>query len=207
MRTWNQLLRAGPGHGRRRVHGKRGKRPQGRPVRASQPLAARSRVMLEHPIRGTARRCGTSGPGTAPNRAPRSALSQTGEPMSTTTHPITITLGGSLLAATLDDSPASRSLLRQLPVTVSFSDYAGQEILAALPEALDVTGMSAAAPQAGDIAWYTPNKVLVLAYSSVGHWPGLYVIGRISGDTTRTASTLRSMTGPVEAVIRQARGR
>ncbi|SDN57774.1 hypothetical protein SAMN05216355_10729 [Actinomyces ruminicola] len=105
--------------------------------------------------------------------------------------PIRISLGnafdGTVMEATLDDNAASRSLLAQLPLDVSFSDYGGQELTASLPQDLDTAGMSASAPQPGDIGWYEPGKVLVLYYTAVGSWPGLYVIGHTDYDVVLLA--------------------
>ncbi|RAX21520.1 hypothetical protein DRB06_06065 [Actinomyces sp. Z5] len=104
---------------------------------------------------------------------------------------IRITFGGALdgtvMEATLDDNAATRSLLAQLPLELSFSDYGGQELTASLPQDLDTTGMSAGAPQPGDIGWYEPGKVLVLYYTAVGSWPGLYVIGHTDYDVVLLA--------------------
>ncbi|PHP52977.1 cyclophilin-like fold protein [Actinomyces ruminis] len=115
----------------------------------------------------------------------------TSEATMTATQPIRITFGGALygtvLAATLDDNAATRSLLAQLPLELTFSDYGGQELTASLPQDLDTTGLSASAPQTGDIAWYQPNRVLVLYYTSIDSWPGLYVIGHINDDVSALA--------------------
>lgn len=96
-------------------------------------------------------------------------------------------LDGTVMEATLDDNAATRSLLAQLPLELSFSDYGGQELTASLPQDLDTMGMSAGAPQPGDIGWYQPNHVLVLYYTAVGSWPGLYVIGHIDDDVSALA--------------------
>ncbi|MDO4900548.1 cyclophilin-like fold protein [Actinomyces sp.] len=120
-----------------------------------------------------------------PQPAPEATVSQAG------TTPIHISLGNAfddtVIEATLDDSAAARSLLAQLPLDVSFSDYGGQELTASLPQDLDTTGMTAAAPQPGDIGWYEPGKVLVLYYTAVGSWPGLYVIGHTDYDVVLLA--------------------
>ncbi len=104
---------------------------------------------------------------------------------------IRISLGGALdgtvLTVHLDDNAATRSLLAQLPLEVTFSDYGGQELTASLPQDLDTTGLAASAPQPGDVAWYQPNRVLVLSYTSIGSWPGLYVIGHTDDDVAALA--------------------
>ncbi|MBE6482790.1 MAG: hypothetical protein E7Z94_10570 [Actinomyces ruminicola] len=124
--------------------------------------------------------------------APTGTPTGSPQPSSEATMPqIRISLGnafdGTVMEATLDDNAASRSLLAQLPLEVSFSDYGGQELTASLPQDLDTTGLTASAPQPGDIGWYEPGKVLVLYYTSVDSWPGLYVIGHTDYDVVLLA--------------------
>ncbi|MDU0348108.1 cyclophilin-like fold protein [Actinomyces sp. MRS3W] len=135
---------------------------------------------------------GSSGTATAQS-SPHATTNPTQEASMPATQPasIRIAFGGALdntvLEATLTDNAATRSLLAQLPLEVSFSDYGGQELTASLPQDLDTTGLTASAPQVGDIAWYEPNHVLVLYYTSIGSWPGLYVIGHVDGDVSALA--------------------
>lgn len=50
--------------------------------------------------------------------------------------PIRVVIGDQTLRARLWDNPAARSLLDQLPVTLDFSDYGRQEVLAEPPKPL-----------------------------------------------------------------------
>ena len=52
---------------------------------------------------------------------------------------IKLTVGEAVLYAALEDNSASRSLLAQLPLSLSFSDYNGTEKIAYPDEALDVS--------------------------------------------------------------------
>lgn len=102
-----------------------------------------------------------------------------------TTTPIRLVIGDTTLRAELFDNPAARSLLDQLPLTLDFSDYGRQEVLAEPPRPLTMEGMPAgeSAP-AGTIGYYAPSRAVVLYYSDVGHYPGIVRIGRVDGDTS-----------------------
>ena len=79
---------------------------------------------------------------------------------------------------TLSGNAAARSLIEQLALTLSFSDYGGKGKEAELPEPLSLDG----AP-AGDeadpltIGYYAPDQALVLYYEHVGYFPGIVRIG------------------------------
>lgn len=105
----------------------------------------------------------------------------TGAPMAST--PIRITIDGTTLEATLNDSPAARALADRLPLSLVFSDYGGQEVLAPLSPALPMEGMPAgeSAP-AGTIGYYAPDDALVLYYTDVGRFNGIVRLGEIHGD-------------------------
>jgi len=92
--------------------------------------------------------------------------------------PITIQIDGETVTATLSGNAAARSLIEQLPLTLSFSDYGGKEKTAELPEPLSLDGVPA-----GDeadpltIGYYAPDQALVLYYEHVGYFPGIVRIG------------------------------
>lgn len=92
--------------------------------------------------------------------------------------PITIQIGGEIVTGTLSGNAAARSLIGQLPLTLSFRDHGGQEKIAELPEPLSLDGVPA-----GDdadpltIGYYAPDQALVLYYERVGYFPGIVRIG------------------------------
>ena len=93
---------------------------------------------------------------------------------------VTITINGRNLSGTLSDNAASRSLSEQLPLTLDFSDFGGQEKIAKLPTPLSVDGM----PAADDadpltIGYYAPEQSLVLYYEHVGRFPGIVRLGTL----------------------------
>jgi hypothetical protein len=92
--------------------------------------------------------------------------------------PITIDIDGETVTGTLSSNATARSLIGQLPLTLSFRDYGGQEKITELPEALSLDGVPA-----GDnaepltIGYYAPDQVLVLYYEHVGYSRGIVRIG------------------------------
>ncbi|WP_104139013.1 cyclophilin-like fold protein [Arthrobacter sp. ZGTC131] len=92
--------------------------------------------------------------------------------------PISISFVGATVTGTLSGNATARSLIDQLPLTLSFSDYGGQEKLAELPEPLTLDGV----PSGDDadpltIGYYAPGQVLVLYYEHVGYFRGIVRIG------------------------------
>lgn len=98
---------------------------------------------------------------------------------------IEIISGSHRWTATIDDSPAGRDFLAQLPLTLTLKDYAGSEKIADLPRPLARAGApDAITPQAGDVAFYAPWGNLAIFYRDGHHSPGLIRLGRLQGDLT-----------------------
>ncbi|WP_258934893.1 cyclophilin-like fold protein [Nesterenkonia pannonica] len=77
-----------------------------------------------------------------------------------TSTPLVVEFQGQQLTGQLDASATAASLLEQLPLTLTFSDFGGQEKIADLPSPLDLSDApegSAATP--GTIGYYSPTKV------------------------------------------------
>jgi hypothetical protein len=92
--------------------------------------------------------------------------------------PITIDINGRELKGILHDNATARSLIGQLPLTLTFKDHGGQEKSARLPAPLSLEG----APAGSDadpltIGYYAPDQVLVLYYEHVGRFNGIVPIG------------------------------
>jgi len=114
----------------------------------------------------------TTAPGTPSNKA-----TDTEDPVLSST-PIVLVIAGREIPGALDDNPTSASLIAQLPVTLEFRDYGGQEKIAELPAALDLAGAperSGAEPLS--IGYYSPDQALVLYYEQVGASPGIVPLG------------------------------
>lgn len=115
--------------------------------------------------------------------------------------PIRMIVGDQIIWGRLWDNPAARSLLDQLPLTLEFSDFGGQEVTAEPPLPLTMEGMPAgeSAP-AGTIGYYAPGGVVVLYYTDVGRYNGIVRIGQMDGDV----SVLEGWTGPRAVTIERA---
>ena len=117
--------------------------------------------------------------------------------------PLRIIVGDRVLEGRLLDNPAARSLLDQLPLTLDFSDYGGQEVLAEPPLPLTMEGMpSGESAPAGTIGYYAPSRALVLYYSDVPRFTGIVRIGEIDGDL----SVLRGWIGARPVTIELVTG-
>jgi hypothetical protein len=110
---------------------------------------------------------------------------------------ILLRFDGVTVTGALWGNATARSLIEQLPLTLSFSDYGGKEKLARLPQPLSLNGVPA-----GDdadpltIGYYAPAQVLVLYYEHVGHFRGIVRLG-----TFDDLASVRARTGPFAATI------
>jgi hypothetical protein len=95
---------------------------------------------------------------------------------------VRITIGKTVLTAHLWDTATARSLIAQLPLTLSFRDFNGQEKVAHVPHALSMRGMPKSAdPEPREIGSYAPTNELVFYYANVGRFDGIARIGRFDG--------------------------
>lgn len=125
------------------------------------------------------------------------ASSKTGAATMTT---IEIAAPGQHWTARIEDTPAGRDFLAQLPLTLSLKGFGGDEKIADLPRPLSKEGApDAVTPRQGDVAFYAPWGNLALFYRDGHHSPGLILLGRIEGDVSGLTASR-----PVEVVIRPA---
>lgn len=93
---------------------------------------------------------------------------------------IRLTFSGGETVAVLEDNPTTQSLLAQLPITVTFDDFAGAEKIAYLPEDLSTQDAPKGDdPQIGDVACYGPWGNLVFYYKDQPYANGIIPMGRI----------------------------
>jgi hypothetical protein len=84
------------------------------------------------------------------------------------------------LTATMIDSQATQDFLAQLPLSVTFQDYAGTEKIYYLPKRLSTQGApSGSDPSIGDIAYYAPWGNLAIFYRDFSYSNGLIILGKI----------------------------
>jgi hypothetical protein len=117
---------------------------------------------------------------------------------------VDITVGGQRVEATLTDSPATRDLVAQLPLTVEMSDHGGVEKTGPLPSPLSVEGQpDVGDPAVGDVGYYAPGNDLVLYYGDQSAFSGIVVLGRMEGDA---AQRIAALEGAVTATVAERRG-
>jgi hypothetical protein len=111
---------------------------------------------------------------------------------------ITITVGDTTITGVLQAGAATTSLLAQLPLELSFTDFVRQEKIAALPAPLALDGMpSGGSAEPGTIGYYGPDQALVLYYETVGYYNGIIPLG--SFDDVATVRDAPAFTGTVTA--------
>ena len=112
---------------------------------------------------------------------------------------IRITIGDQRFQATLADSPASRDLVAQLPLTVEMVDHGSVEKTGALPAPLSLDGQpDGADPDVGDVGYYAPGNDFVLYYGDQSYYDGIVILGHLDDDA---AAKIADMDGSVTATI------
>lgn len=85
---------------------------------------------------------------------------------------------GHTIVFELNDSPASRSLYRQLPLTIEVQDYSSNEKIFYPPDELEIgdTPLTEGGG-AGRLAYFAPWGDVILYYGDFGPYSGLYDLG------------------------------
>ena len=92
---------------------------------------------------------------------------------------VNVRIGDKTYTATMFNNPTANDLVSQLPLTLAFRDYAGQEKVSPAPRALTMQGVPRGDdPEINDFGYYAPSNSLVLYYSNVGYWDGIVRLGR-----------------------------
>jgi hypothetical protein len=165
--------------------------------------------------------CGGGGGNTAATTPPAAA------PATTTRTPteteegsevkLRLTVGGTVLRATMLDSETTRDFISLLPLTLTLSDYAQTEKVSDLPRRLSTAGApDGVDPDVGDIAYYAPWGNLAIYYRDFGYSSGLVKpgsiesgvdeLGRMSGDFTITIELAESaLLDPLSVAPRKAK--
>ncbi len=93
---------------------------------------------------------------------------------------VRMTVGDTVLYATLEDNSASRALMAQLPLTLDFTDYNGTEKIAYPPAELDTADAPGSCdPDEGTLAYYAPWGNLCIFYHDFRFSDGLIPLGHI----------------------------
>ncbi|GAB2635096.1 cyclophilin-like fold protein [Kribbella swartbergensis] len=144
--------------------------------------------------------CGpTAGPGDAGRRQTTPPSSQAPRSTQEDGMRIRISIGDQQFQATLDDSPATRDLAAQLPLSVEMSDHGSVEKTGPLPSPLSLDGQpDGADPDVGDVGYYAPGNDLVLYYGDQSYYNGIVVLGRMHDDA---AERIANIDGSITATI------
>ena len=111
---------------------------------------------------------------------------------------IHIHVGDQLFTATVEDTPAGRDLLAQLPQTIEMSDHGGVEKTGPLRALSALTDNRRADPDVGDLGYYAPGNDLVLYYGDQSYYDGIVILGRLDDQAT---SRLAQMAGDITATV------
>ncbi len=113
---------------------------------------------------------------------------------------IEIRVGDELFTASVDDTPAGRDLLAQLPQTVQMSDHGGVEKTGPLRTPLSLDGQPAGAdPDVGDLGYFAPGNDLVLYYGDQSYYNGIVILGSLDSNAT---SRLAELPGDITADVK-----
>lgn len=77
----------------------------------------------------------------------------------------------------LNNSDASKELLKQLPLTIEVEDYASNEKIFYPPKKLNTSNTPMANAKNGTLAYYAPWGNVVMFYKDFGSASGLYELG------------------------------
>lgn len=111
-----------------------------------------------------------------------------------------ISFNGEEVLVSLFESGASRQLLAQLPLTLSFEDFARTEKIAYLPSKLNTANTPMASDVTGDFNYYKPWGNLAIFYKGFGSSGELYVLGRIDAGKEKLAAMQQNFTATIEEI-------
>jgi hypothetical protein len=151
--------------------------------------------------------CGLIGP-TTPGGAAPSSSTQASDPSSPASDKpaaastaIRVRIGDAVLDARLRDIPASRDLVAQLPLTLTFRDLNNVEKISELPRKLSMDGVPPGDdPAPLDVGYYAPSGDLVFYYGDVGYYTGIVRLGQFDG----SVDTIESQSGEFTATVEPA---
>ena len=93
---------------------------------------------------------------------------------------ITITIGDTVLTATMADNATARDFISMMPLTLNMTDYNRIEKVSNLPRQLTTAGAPVGYdPSVGDITLYAPWGNIAIFYGDYGYASGLIFLGRI----------------------------
>jgi hypothetical protein len=92
---------------------------------------------------------------------------------------IKITVGSTVLTATLDDNSTTRALVAKFPLTVPMQDLYSREMCYHFPDALPADNVRNTGYEVGEIIYWPPRHSLVIMYAQNGERFSMQKMGRI----------------------------
>lgn len=112
---------------------------------------------------------------------------------------IKLTFNNQEVIVKMYDNPTSRDFLTQLPLTLTFEDYARTEKVSYLPKKLSTEkAPSGIDPGFGDFTYYAPWGNLAIFYNDFGYSSGLVLLGKIESGIDKLASIREDFTVTIE---------
>ncbi|WP_243059160.1 cyclophilin-like fold protein [Nocardioides sp. SR21] len=96
--------------------------------------------------------------------------------------PITITVGGRTVTATLNDSDVSQDFIETLPVTLPWYRNYNIEFITELAAPMTETGPFYTDVQPGDLVYYNPMDSITVIYEETSSVPTLTKMGEVTSD-------------------------
>lgn len=122
--------------------------------------------------------------------------------------PVTVrlTIGHEEVLIDLLDNPAAKAFAAQLPLTLPFKDYAGEEKIASLPKRLNASGSPTARDifreSPADFTYFAPWGNLAVFYKGFGSDGQLIALGRIRTGKAILVKQRQDFTATLERVAR-----
>lgn len=104
--------------------------------------------------------------------------------MSEKSVPITLTIGSTVIKATLDNSQTSKAFLATLPRTMSMTRYGDREYYGKVGKAISEEGQKINDYSNGDVTYYAAGRSFAIFYAKEGEssQSGLIRMGKITSD-------------------------
>ncbi|MFD1417985.1 cyclophilin-like fold protein [Companilactobacillus keshanensis] len=102
---------------------------------------------------------------------------------------VDVKIGEENYSAKLNSSPASRALIKKLPMKFDFRHSPGlEEKISDLNFSLNTKGMpKGAKARPGDIGYWSPDHRLVLYWGNVSYYSGIHLMGKFSSKKAQSA--------------------
>jgi hypothetical protein len=102
---------------------------------------------------------------------------------------IKITVGNTVMTATLLDNPTARALIVKLPLTVPMQDLYSREMCYRFSDELPTDNVLTTSYEVGEIIYWPPRHSLVIMYAQNGERFSMQKVGRIDSGVDIFKST------------------